>query len=56
MPYPPKYTREQREKAHDLYWIDRQGKSDRGRYTLAQIEKLTGVKSYYVGRIAHGER
>ena len=58
MPYPAKYTPEQRKKAVELYWLDREEDCARreGRYTLAQIEQLTGVKWYYVSKIARGLR
>jgi hypothetical protein len=57
MAYPAKFTREQRKRAHDLFWIDRdpEEKRSRGRYSGAQISRMTGVSLKMVYRIAHGQ-
>ena len=58
MPQPPKYTVKQRIAVHDLYWEGREShtKKARGKYTLRQIEKLTGVKAGMAWMIARGKR
>lgn len=57
-----KYTTEQRQQAFDLFQIERQprkkgkGRRDAGRYTLKQIEKMTGVGMKMVWAIGRGEK
>lgn len=53
-----KYTREQRQRVHDLFWKGRKRDCPRqgGAYTAAQIAQITGVHLKMVYRIAHGER
>ena len=56
MPQPPKYTVEQRMAVYDLYWEDREdpmpGIRSTGKYTLKQIEAMTGVKAETAWKIA----
>ena len=63
MPYKRQYSNEQRTRAFDLYWEDRepaswyryaQGKNMKGKYTLKQIEQMTGVKAGVAWAIARG--
>ncbi len=55
-----KYTREQRKAVHDLYWMGREapqpGIRAKGRYTLKEIEQMTGVTSRTAWAIARGLR
>jgi len=54
---PPKYSREQREAVYELFMMGRaDGKRERGRYTLKDIERLTGVKAGSAWAIARGVR
>jgi DNA-binding MurR/RpiR family transcriptional regulator len=57
MAYPAKYSREQRKKAYDLFWKDRDPDRprERGQYTGKQIAQMTGVSQAMVYRIAHGQ-
>ena len=55
----PKYTRDQRKQAFDLYWKER-GECLHGRkpgmYSLSEISQITGIERSYVSRIARGLR
>lgn len=57
MPYPIQYTKEQRQKAYELFWSgrDKAAPRERGRYTGKQVSQMTGVSLTMVYRIAHGE-
>ncbi len=62
MPANRKYSDEQRKQAYDLYQIERperekgKGRRDAGRYTLRQIEEITGVKQKMAWAIGRGEK
>lgn len=58
MSAPRKYTDEQRQKAIEMYWEDRpakvfEGEYRKGKYTLREIEKQTGIPRAAVWKIAH---
>lgn len=54
----PKYTKEQRKQAYDLYWIDRKPKygGTIGKYTLREIGEKLGMTRQTVCKIARGQR
>jgi hypothetical protein len=56
MAYPAQYTPEQRKRAYELFWVDRDRERprERGRYTGKQISRMTGVSLKMVYFIAHG--
>jgi hypothetical protein len=54
MPQPPKYTREQRKAVYELFMTDREGRT--GKFTLKDIERLTGVPAGTAWMIARGKR
>ena len=55
----PKYTKEQRKQAYDLYWegerVPKFGGTI-GKYTLREIGKQVGMTRHSVCRIARGQR
>ena len=64
MPNKIKHSRETREIVHDLYWQGREPVKGlrgsgglykpSGKYTLSQIEEMTGVPASTVSKIARG--